>query len=87
MPTRARSSRSLIVHGRVRRAFLGIVGGTRPLPEAVANRIRSSTRPRGRSAARARAGLGGRRARRGHRSRARRAADRRGRRSPAPPGR
>jgi len=30
---------SLIVHGRVRRAFLGIVGGTRPLPEAVASRI------------------------------------------------
>jgi S1-C subfamily serine protease len=30
---------SLIVHGRVRRAFLGIVGGTRPLPEAVADRI------------------------------------------------
>ena len=30
---------SLIVHGRVRRAFLGIVGGTRPLPEAVADRL------------------------------------------------
>jgi len=30
---------SLIVHGRVRRAFLGIVGGTRPLPEGVADRI------------------------------------------------
>jgi S1-C subfamily serine protease len=30
---------SLIVHGRVRRAFLGIVGGTRPLAEAVAARL------------------------------------------------
>jgi S1-C subfamily serine protease len=30
---------SLIVHGRMRRAFLGIVGGTRPLPEAVASRV------------------------------------------------
>ncbi|MEA2611262.1 MAG: hypothetical protein QOG32_988 [Chloroflexota bacterium] len=30
---------SLIVHGRVRRAFLGIVGGTRPLAQAVADRI------------------------------------------------
>jgi S1-C subfamily serine protease len=30
---------SLIVHGRVRRAFLGIVGGTRPLAEAVATRL------------------------------------------------
>ena len=30
---------SLIVHGRVRRAFLGIVGGTRPLPENVATRL------------------------------------------------
>jgi S1-C subfamily serine protease len=30
---------SLIVHGRVRRAFLGIVGGTRPLGEAVAARL------------------------------------------------
>jgi len=30
---------SLIVNGRVRRAFLGIVGGTRPLPEAVATRL------------------------------------------------
>ena len=30
---------SLIVHGRVRRAFLGIVGGTRPLGQAVADRI------------------------------------------------
>jgi S1-C subfamily serine protease len=30
---------SLIVHSRVRRAFLGIVGGTRPLPEGVADRI------------------------------------------------
>jgi S1-C subfamily serine protease len=35
---------SLIVHGRVRRAFLGIVGGTRPLPEGVAERV---GRPRG----------------------------------------
>ena len=30
---------SLIVNGRVRRAFLGIVGGTRPLPEAVATQL------------------------------------------------
>ena len=30
---------SLIVDGRVRRAFLGIVGGTRPLGEAVAARV------------------------------------------------
>ena len=30
---------NLIVHGRVRRAFLGIVGGTRPLGEAVAARL------------------------------------------------
>ena len=30
---------SLIVHGRVRRAFLGIVGGTRPLGQAVADRL------------------------------------------------
>ena len=30
---------SLIVHGRVRRAFLGIVGGTRPLGQAVAARL------------------------------------------------
>lgn len=30
---------SLIVHGRFRRAFLGIVGGTRPLGEAVAERL------------------------------------------------
>ncbi len=30
---------SLIVHGRVRRAFLGIVGGTRPLGQAVADRV------------------------------------------------
>jgi S1-C subfamily serine protease len=30
---------SLIVDGRVRRAFLGIVGGTRPLPEPVATRL------------------------------------------------
>jgi S1-C subfamily serine protease len=30
---------SLIVNGRVRRAFLGIVGGTRPLPENVATRL------------------------------------------------
>jgi S1-C subfamily serine protease len=30
---------SLIVDGRVRRAFLGIVGGTRPLGEAVASRL------------------------------------------------
>jgi S1-C subfamily serine protease len=30
---------ALIVGGRVRRAFLGIVGGTRPLPEAVASRL------------------------------------------------
>jgi S1-C subfamily serine protease len=30
---------NLIVHGRVRRAFLGIVGGTRPLPDAVAARL------------------------------------------------
>jgi S1-C subfamily serine protease len=30
---------NLIVHGRVRRAFLGIVGGTRPLGEAVAGRL------------------------------------------------
>ncbi len=30
---------SLIVHGRVRRAFLGIVGGTRPLGETVAARL------------------------------------------------
>jgi S1-C subfamily serine protease len=30
---------SLIVHGRVRRAFLGIVGGTRPLGEAVSARL------------------------------------------------
>ena len=30
---------SLIVHGRVRRAFLGIVGGTRTLAEPVADRI------------------------------------------------
>jgi len=35
---------SLIAHGRVRRAFLGIVGGTRPLPEGVAERV---GRPRG----------------------------------------
>ena len=35
---------ALIVHGRVRRAFLGIVGGTRPLGETVAARI---GRPRG----------------------------------------
>ena len=35
---------SLIVHGRVRRAFLGIVGGTRPLAPAGAARI---GRPRG----------------------------------------
>ena len=35
---------ALIVDGRVRRAFLGIVGGTRPLGEAVAARI---GRPRG----------------------------------------
>jgi S1-C subfamily serine protease len=35
---------SLIDHGRVRRAFLGIVGGTRPLPEGVAERV---GRPRG----------------------------------------
>jgi S1-C subfamily serine protease len=35
---------SLVVHGRVRRAFLGIVGGTRPLPEGVAERV---GRPRG----------------------------------------
>src|SRR5206468_12852168 len=30
---------SLIVHGRVRRAFLGIVGGTRTLADPVADRI------------------------------------------------
>jgi S1-C subfamily serine protease len=30
---------SLIVNGRVRRAFLGIVGGTRPLPPAGASRV------------------------------------------------
>ena len=30
---------SLIVHGRVRRAFLGIVGGTRPLEQPVAARL------------------------------------------------
>ena len=30
---------NLIVHGRVRRAFLGIVGGTRPLGDAVAARL------------------------------------------------
>jgi S1-C subfamily serine protease len=30
---------SLIVNGRVRRAFLGIVGGTRPLGEALAERL------------------------------------------------
>jgi S1-C subfamily serine protease len=30
---------SLIVHGRVRRAFLGIVGGTRPLGNALADRL------------------------------------------------
>ena len=30
---------SLIVHGRVRRAFLGIVGGTRPLGQDVADRL------------------------------------------------
>jgi S1-C subfamily serine protease len=30
---------SLIVDGRVRRAFLGIVGGTRPLGEAIASRL------------------------------------------------
>jgi S1-C subfamily serine protease len=30
---------SLIVNGRVRRAFLGIVGGTRTLPEPIADRI------------------------------------------------
>lgn len=30
---------SLIVNGRVRRAFLGIVGGTRALPEALAERL------------------------------------------------
>src|SRR6188472_3688782 len=30
---------SLIVHGRVRRAFLGIVGGTRPLGQDVATRL------------------------------------------------
>jgi len=30
---------SLIVDGRVRRAFLGIVGGTRTLPEPVAARV------------------------------------------------
>ena len=35
---------ALIVDGRVRRAFLGIVGGTRPLGEAIAARI---GRPRG----------------------------------------
>ncbi|HEX6869395.1 MAG TPA: trypsin-like peptidase domain-containing protein [Candidatus Limnocylindrales bacterium] len=35
---------ALIVHGRVRRAFLGIVGGTRTLAEPVAQRI---GRPRG----------------------------------------
>ena len=35
---------ALIVDGRVRRAFLGIVGGTRPLGEVVAARI---GRPRG----------------------------------------
>ena len=35
---------ALIVDGRVRRAFLGIVGGTRPLAEAVAARL---GRPRG----------------------------------------
>jgi S1-C subfamily serine protease len=30
---------ALTVHGRVRRAFLGIVGGTRPLADAVAARL------------------------------------------------
>ena len=35
---------ALIVDGRVRRAFLGIVGGTRPLGEAIAARL---GRPRG----------------------------------------
>ena len=30
---------SLIVHGRVRRAFLGIVGGTRPLAQEMADRL------------------------------------------------
>ena len=36
---RAGSSNALIVDGRVRRAFLGIVGGTRTLPEPVAARV------------------------------------------------
>ena len=30
---------SLIVHGRVKRAFLGIVGGTRPLAQEMADRL------------------------------------------------
>ena len=45
---------SLIVDGRVRRAFLGIVGGTRPLAREMADSARPAARSRGRPAARAR---------------------------------
>ena len=39
MASTRRILESLIVDGRVRRAFLGIVGGTRPLGQAVADRL------------------------------------------------
>ncbi len=76
---------NLIVHGRVRRAFLGIVGGTRPLGDAVAARLGRIARSRDRPAARARTGRQGRPARRRHRGRARRQPDRGRRRPPAIP--
>ena len=44
---------ALIVDGRVRRAFLGIVGGTRPLGRGRRRPARPAARPRGRPAARA----------------------------------
>ncbi len=38
-PTTERILASLVHDGRVRRAFLGVVGGTRPLPPALANEL------------------------------------------------
>ena len=76
---------NLIVHGRVRRAFLGIVGGTRPLGDAVAARLGRSRGLEIVQLLEPGPGRQGRPARGRHRRRARRQPDRGRRRPPAIP--
>ncbi len=83
-PTSERILAALVHDGRVRRAFLGVVGGTRPLPPALAHELGRAQGARGRPAPRRQPGGDRRRPGRRPHPGARRPADRGCRRPPAP---